>query len=142
MVIGAFRANVTRWTAASSKAVSHKMTSPTPVQGRSFKLALIQLGGIGHDKKANLERARELTLKAAQGKAGDGKVDLLVLPEIFNSPYGTEHFDTYAEKISGSQGDGGPSTKMLHELAKKTGKWLIGGSIPERDEAGKLYNTA
>lgn len=31
---------------------------------------------------------------------------------------------------------------MLHELAKHTGRWLIGGSIPERDEAGKLYNTS
>jgi hypothetical protein len=30
---------------------------------------------------------------------------------------------------------------MLHELAKETNKWLIGGSMPERDSDGKLYNT-
>ena len=31
---------------------------------------------------------------------------------------------------------------MLHELAKETKRWVIGGSIPERDSVGKLYNTS
>lgn len=31
---------------------------------------------------------------------------------------------------------------MLSELSKGIKKWLIGGSIPERDASGKLYNTS
>lgn len=54
----------------------------------------------------------------------------------------TEHFDTYAEPITGESGEGGETTALLHKLAKDTKKWLIGGSIPERDNDGKLYNTS
>lgn len=53
-----------------------------------------------------------------------------------------EHFDAYAENITGEAGEGGETTALLHELAKGTQKWLIGGSIPERDAQGKLYNTS
>lgn len=139
-MLAAFRNSCTRFTSTSASSVP-KMATPQAVAGRSFKLALIQLGGIGPDKAKNLQRAKELTLRAAKGKNSDGQVDLLVLPEVFNSLYGTEHFEEYAEAISGSSGQGGPSTRMLHELAKETGKWLIGGSIPERDDAGRIYNT-
>jgi omega-amidase len=34
------------------------------------------------------------------------------------------------------------SIKMLSDVARETGVWLIGGSIPERGDDGKLYNTA
>lgn len=61
---------------------------PPPVQGRNFKLALVQLGETSARKADNLKRARDLALKAAKGKNGDGDVDLIVLPECFNSLYG------------------------------------------------------
>lgn len=147
---------------------------PAAVDGRSFRLALVQLGGCTPSKATNLERARDLVLKAAKGKDGDGAVDMIVLPECFNSLYGagqsgfsvpaptgqpetihctqqvnnadllahTEHFPTYAEAITGEMGEGGETTAMLHQLAKETNKWLIGGSMPERDSDGKLYNTS
>ncbi|KAM5275226.1 omega-amidase NIT2 isoform 4-T4 [Hipposideros larvatus] len=54
--------------------------------------------------------------------------------ECFNSPYGTNYFPEYAEKIPGE------STQKLSEVAKECSIYLIGGSIPEED-AGKLYNT-
>jgi len=31
---------------------------------------------------------------------------------------------------------------MLSEVAKETGAYVIGGSIPERDAQGKLFNTS
>lgn len=65
------------------------LARPTPVAGRSFKLALVQLGETSPDKKANLARAREMVLKAAKGESGNGDVDMVVLPECFNSLYGT-----------------------------------------------------
>ncbi|KAK9894863.1 putative nitrilase [Cystobasidium minutum MCA 4210] len=123
-------------------ATSSSVKQPSPVDGRSFRLALVQLGGCTPSKATNLERAKKLVLEAAKGKNGDGSVDMIVLPECFNSLYGAEHFDTYAEPITGDSGEGGETTALLHKLAKDTKKWLIGGSIPERDNDGKLYNTS
>ncbi|CAE6457383.1 unnamed protein product [Rhizoctonia solani] len=123
--------------------------SNSAFEARNFRLSLVQLGGTGADKAANLAHAKEMVLKAAQPVDGK-KTDLIVLPECFNSPYGHMHFPTYAETIGYKPGEPydvsaskSESVKVLSEMAKETGKWLLGGSIPERDESdGKLYNTA
>ncbi|XP_034972081.1 omega-amidase NIT2 isoform X2 [Zootoca vivipara] len=94
----------------------------------NFRIALIQLH-VSAAKTENLNRACGLVRSAAQQGA-----KLVVLPECFNSPYGTKYFRDYAEKIPGE------STQKLSEIAKECGVYLIGGSIPEED-AGKLYNT-
>jgi omega-amidase len=116
---------------------------------RPFTLALIQMGHIGANKADNLRRARELIRKAAAAEGRPKKPDLVVLPECFNSPYGHVHFPVYAEKIgysvdqpydaTTSESD---SVKMLSAAAKESGIWLIGGSIPEREDDGDIYNTA
>ncbi|CAL8393933.1 unnamed protein product [Boreogadus saida] len=93
-----------------------------------FRLAVIQLH-VTNVKRDNLSKAKSLIKEAA----GQGS-KLVVLPECFNSPYGTGFFREYAEKIPGE------STKMLSEAAKENEVYLIGGSIPEED-GGKLYNT-
>ncbi|XP_078512236.1 omega-amidase NIT2 isoform X1 [Lissotriton helveticus] len=93
-----------------------------------FRLALIQLC-VSPVKSDNLNRACKLIREAAQQGA-----KVVALPECFNSPYGTNFFPEYAEKIPGE------STKVLSDVAKECGIYLIGGSIPEED-AGKLYNT-
>ncbi|CAG0895936.1 unnamed protein product [Darwinula stevensoni] len=95
---------------------------------RGVRLALIQLA-VGADKRSNLEAAR-----AAIDEACGIGVDLIALPEVFNSLYGTEYFDQYAESIPGE------TTKMLSEAAQQHGVYIIGGSIPERD-GEKLFNT-
>lgn len=117
---------------------------------RSFDIALIQLGNVTSSKEKNLQHAREMVAKAA---AGDGsfKPRVVVLPECFNSPYGVKYFPEYAEKI-GFKNDQpydvekseSESVKMLSSVAKETGVWLIGGSIPERDTSDDkvLYNTS
>ncbi|XP_057875194.1 omega-amidase NIT2 [Melospiza georgiana] len=94
----------------------------------SFRLALIQLH-VSAVKSDNLQRACGLVREASAKGA-----KLVALPECFNSPYGTQYFKEYAEKIPGE------STQKLSEVAKECSIYLIGGSIPEED-GGKLYNT-
>ncbi|KAF9264926.1 carbon-nitrogen hydrolase [Marasmius fiardii PR-910] len=114
---------------------------------KPFTLALVQLGRISSDKAANLKHAREMVLKAATASAE--KPDLIILPECFNSPYGHVHFPVYAENIGFTPGQpydirssSSESVKMLSGVAKESGTWLIGGSIPEKDSAdNNVYNT-
>jgi len=127
-------------------------TVPPAPAFKPFNLALIQLGQIGADKTANLKHAREMIRRAASGEGvggAQGKPDLIVLPECFNSPYGHVHFPVYAEHIGYKQGEKynveaseSESVKLLSEVAKTEGVWLLAGSIPERNSDGKLYNTS
>jgi len=96
--------------------------------GKKFKLAAIQLA-VGNDKLLNVQRAI-----AKIGEAVSNGANVVVLPECFNSPYGTQYFQPYSEKIPG------PTTDSLAEAVKRHQIYLIGGSLPETDE-GKLYNT-
>ncbi|KAL8566528.1 Carbon-nitrogen hydrolase [Nucella lapillus] len=95
-----------------------------------FKLALVQLA-VGASKSHNIEHAVSMVKQAASAGA-----NLIALPECFNSPYGTSYFPEHAEPIPG------PSTEALSKAAKDNKVFLIGGSIPEKDGDGKLYNTS
>lgn len=110
----------------------------------SVRVALCQLP-VKADKAANIAAARGAIASAAAKGA-----ELIVLPEVWNSPYATASFPRYAEAIpeveatgrgSGSAGGGGESTKMLAAAAREEGVWLVGGSIPERCPEGRIYNT-
>ena len=82
----------------------------------------------GTDKAANLSRARARILEASRAGA-----NLIVLPECFNSPYGTQHFPNYAETLFPSPPTPAqsPSYHLLSDLAKETETHILGGSIPE-----------
>ncbi|XP_018054675.1 PREDICTED: nitrilase homolog 2 isoform X2 [Atta colombica] len=95
----------------------------------TLRLALVQLS-VGDDKATNVSRAVSFIERAKQERA-----DIVTLPECFNSPYGTSHFARYAESIP----DGETST-ALSEAARKNNVYVIGGTIPERNN-DKLYNT-
>ena len=97
-----------------------------------FRLALVQLA-VTASKQTNLANARSRILDAATKGA-----QLVVLPECFNSPYGTEHFAQYAERVPE-----GESCEVLSKVAKEAGVYLVGGSIPEaaKDGSGKFFNT-
>jgi len=98
---------------------------------KAFKLALIQLK-VTASKRTNLNNARRLVLNASNEGA-----DMVVLPECFNSPYGTSYFPTYAEQFPN-----GESFQALSAMAKEANVYLIGGSLPEQSEDGKsLFNT-
>ncbi|XP_026333396.1 omega-amidase NIT2 isoform X2 [Hyposmocoma kahamanoa] len=96
---------------------------------RAVKVALVQMHVCEKTAK-NLETAsREIV------KAKDKGAQLVVLPECFNSPYGTKYFKEYAEEIPN-----GKSCTALAKLANELSLCIIAGTIPER-EGDKLYNT-
>lgn len=94
----------------------------------------------GADKAVNLSHARTKVLEAA--KAG---AKLIVLPECFNSPYGTQYFPKYAETLlpSPPTQEQSPSFHALSAIAAEAKAYLVGGSIPELEPATKkYYNTS
>ncbi|KAJ5296101.1 hypothetical protein N7508_010922 [Penicillium antarcticum] len=104
-----------------------------------LKLALVQLAS-GADKAVNLSHARSKVLEAA--KAG---ARLIVLPECFNSPYGTSFFPKYAETLHPSPPtqEQSPSFHALSAIAIEANAYLVGGSIPELEPSTKkYYNTS
>jgi len=52
-----------------------------------------------------------------------------MLPEMFSTPF-TKHY-MLKDKEFASEDNQGTSYTMLKNLAKETGKYIIGGSIPE-----------
>lgn len=67
-----------------------------------------------------------------------------VLPECWNSPYAVTSFPVYAETVP-AVGEAidpavSPSIAAVSQAAKSMKKWIVGGSIPER-EGDRLYNT-
>src|ERR1700712_4682264 len=101
---------------------------------KPVKLALIQLACTA-DKAHNLTHARSKVLEAAQ------KLDaqIVVLPECFNSPYGTKYFSKYAETLlpfppTETQS---PTFHALSKMAREAKVYLVGGSIPEYETSTK-----
>ena len=62
---------------------------------------------------------------------------VVVLPEIWNSPYAVSEFANFAENIPD-----GATTRKMASWAKEYKITLIGGSIPERGEGNKIFNTS
>lgn len=94
-----------------------------------IKIAAIQMPTVA-DKMENVR-----TVKAYLEKIRDENPDFVILPEMFCCPYQTENFPIYAEK------EGGPVWQQLSAYAKQYGVYLIGGSMPEKDAEGNVYNT-
>lgn len=103
--------------------------STTANMQRGFRAALVQMN-VGTDRTKNLQNASGLIAKAKKEGA-----KLVALPECFNSPYGTNFFGEYAEKIPD-----GPTCKMLSKAAKENKIFLVGGTFPEIDQL-HYYNT-
>ena len=103
------------------------------------RLALVQMLA-GADKAANLAAAR-----AAVGAAARGGANIVALPECFNSPYATDQFPRYAEPAPARRADidaaAHPTAAMLSAAAAEHGVFLVGGSFPERDAGGRIFNT-
>lgn len=86
---------------------------------------------VGPNKDENLKKAEEMIKKAASKGAR-----LVILPEMFNCPYESSLFPSFAEEVPG-----GRTSTSLQELSLKEKIILCGGSIPERGEDG-IYNTS
>lgn len=104
---------------------------------KSLKIALVQIKA-GADKAANLHKVTQY-IDNAVATSTIGKLDLVMLPECFNSPYAVDQFRNYAETIPA-----GETTELLSSLAKKHGIFIVGGSIPELapEEENKIFNTS
>ncbi|KAI9639675.1 carbon-nitrogen hydrolase [Dioszegia hungarica] len=113
------------------------------IQAQPFRLALCQLAPSTANKQENIATAQRAVKAAA---ASTPKPDLIVLPEIWNSPYAVPSFREYAEPIPavGGKDEGeGETIKAMREMAREAGVWLIGGSIPEIEAStDSIYNTA
>jgi len=96
---------------------------------KKIKIASLQLK-VYDDKYDNIEKLAELIADGAAESA-----DIISLPEMWNCPYQTDLFPGYAEP---EQGD---SWLALSTIARKNGKYVVGGSIPELGEDGRIYNT-
>lgn len=95
-----------------------------------IKIAAIQMSTVA-DKMENVR-----TVKTYLEKIKDENPDFVILPEMFCCPYQTENFPIYTEK------EGGPVWQQLSGYAKQYGIYLIGGSMPEKDAEGNVYNTS
>ncbi|BEJ18087.1 hypothetical protein CspHIS471_0703640 [Cutaneotrichosporon sp. HIS471] len=116
------------------------------IQAKPFRLALLQLAGLSANKANNIAVARKAVAAAA---ASVPKPDLIVLPEIWNSPYAVTAFREYSERVpdvkDGAEVPGSPegeTVTAMREMARAAGTYLIGGSIPEHEpENDAIYNT-
>ncbi|KAL6519204.1 Omega-amidase, chloroplastic [Orobanche gracilis] len=106
---------------------------PNPPITKMFKIALCQLL-VTADKEKNIAHAGQVIKDAAEKGA-----QLILLPEVWNSPYSNDCFPVYAEDIDAG-GDASPSTAMLSELSRSLKITIVGGSIPEKS-GDRLYNS-
>ena len=95
----------------------------------TIRIASLQLK-VHEDKYENIEKLAELIADGAADSA-----DIISLPEMWNCPYETERFPEYAEP---EQGD---SWLALSTIARKNSKYIVGGSIPELGDDGRVYNS-
>jgi len=95
----------------------------------TLKTALIQMQ-VTEDKSSNLHNARNWIERCA-----DQGATLMMLPEMFCCPYASSTFPKYAEPA------GGLSWQMLSDAARCKQVYLVGGSIPESDASGRIFNT-
>ncbi|MDD3364760.1 MAG: carbon-nitrogen hydrolase family protein [Syntrophomonas sp.] len=93
-----------------------------------LKLAICQMQ-VSACKKDNLDKAGDMVNKACCRGA-----QMVILPEMFNAPYQTDLLAEYAESFPG------PTTDFLSDLARRNSIFLVGGSIPEKDAQGRIYN--
>lgn len=94
-----------------------------------MRMGIVQMA-VGADVEDNLARAAQGVREACRQGA-----ELVALPEIFCCPYASEAFPRYAEPA------GGHIWSALAAMARESGAWLVGGSMPELD-GGRVYNTS
>ncbi|KAB1227074.1 Omega-amidase,chloroplastic [Morella rubra] len=119
--------------ASSYKPEQARAPPAIPLPTPPFKIGLCQIS-VSPDKDRNIAHAR----KAIEEAAAKG-AQLVLLPEIWNSPYSNDCFPVYAEDIDAG-GDASPSTTMLSEVSRLLKITIVGGSIPERS-GNSVYNT-
>jgi omega-amidase len=122
---------------------SSTSASATGMESTSLRVALCQFP-VTADKDINHATARKYLAEANENGA-----KLVVLPEIWNSPYATSAFPNYAETlpdIGAKDAEMSASSQLLIDAATKYKMWVVGGSIPEKttnldDGTSQIFNT-
>lgn len=99
-----------------------------------FRLGLCQFKTVA-SKATNLSVAEKFVKDAASRGA-----NVIALPEFFNCPMAKEFFNDFKEDLKDKSNR--PSYDLLSGLAKDTKTLIVGGSIPETDDSGRVYNTS
>lgn len=96
----------------------------------SLGVAVIQMNVVD-DKQKNIESAKEYIKNAC-----NNNIDMVILPEMFTCPYDTSNFPIYAEY------ENGQTYNEFSNISKEYNIYLVCGSIPEKDDEGKIFNTS
>ncbi|MBD2869715.1 carbon-nitrogen family hydrolase [Paenibacillus arenilitoris] len=99
---------------------------------QSLRLALLQMQIEAGNVEANYAKLESMLEEAA---SGEKKPDVILFPEMWNTGYAL----TEIERIADRQGE--RTKALLSAFAKKHGVHIIGGSVAELREDGKVYNT-
>ncbi len=87
---------------------------------------------VDQKKEKNLQKAEEMIARGVK----EYQPDIIILPEMFNTPYDNSYFPRFSETFPGE------STSRMQALAKKYKVLIVAGSIPERGkEDNEIYNT-
>lgn len=95
-----------------------------------MRVATLQMK-VSPDKSVNY-----MKVKSCLAELACHDVDLVILPEMFNCPYEASLFPVYAEM------ERGPGWQELSALASAYHVYLVAGSMPEKDEEDRIYNTS
>lgn len=98
-----------------------------------MKIGIIQIMTTD-DKEKNLKKAADLVAKAASEGA-----EVICLPEMFSCPMQHKYYKGFAEEKYAQ------TYKALSDMAKDSGVYLIGGSVPEllkNKDSTEIYNTS
>jgi predicted amidohydrolase len=97
---------------------------------QNVNIAILQMK-VKSNKKESVASVRDMI-----HKLDTENLDFIILPEMFNCPYETSNFPIYAEK------EGEYTYEQMAKIAREHKVYLIAGSMPERDENDKIYNTS
>jgi formamidase len=106
---------------------------------RTLSVAALQIAPVFRDPERTLDALAE---RAVGVRSTVPHAQLLILPELHipAPPPPLEDDDGYAESVATAIP--GAITARLSEVARRTGLWLLPGSLYERGEDGRLHNTA
>lgn len=96
----------------------------------SIRVGMVQMP-VTASKEDNIAKAEKMISRAVSEGA-----QLVILPEMWNTPYDTAVFRDYSEP------SGGLTWQAMSGWAQRWNMILVGGSISEQDESGRIYNTA
>ena len=110
-----------------------------------WPVALVQFQ-VSPEPQVNRQQVRHWLERAMAPGQMSPSPKLLMLPEVWNSPYQAARFAEFAEPIPEPGADllDGPSASLqvVADVAVSHSGSVIAGSIPERSSDGRIFNTA